>query len=87
MLKTVEYFKEMILKGGYERICNSVSTIKLRPNDQIILLGEEGYINYKKAVNEILSEYYKEDKINEYYSTYDKQIDGFMNFDRWLIFN
>jgi len=87
MLKTVEYFKGMILKGGYERICNSVSTIKLRPNDQTTLLDEEGYNNYRKAVDEIINEYYKDDKINEYYISYNRTIDGWMSFDRWLLFN
>lgn len=86
MNKTVEHFKNMILKGGYKRICNSVSIIKLRPNDQKTLLGEEGYNNYKQAVEEILQEVYSSDELlNKYYKVYDRSKDGWMDFDRWLV--
>ena len=84
---TVQRFKNMILKGGYKRVCNSVSTIKLRPNDQEKMLGTEGYINDKKAVEEILRENYSNDNLlNRYYTDYDRVKQGWMDFNRWLIF-
>ena len=87
MNKSVEKFKHMILKGGYNRICNSVSTIKLRSRDQASLLGEEGYNNFKKAVEQILQEKYHNDELlNKYYYEYSKEKSGYMDFNRWLKF-
>lgn len=85
MNKSAENFKRMILKGGYNRICNAVSIIKLRPNDQRTLLGEEGYNNFKEAVEQVLKEnYYNNELLNKYYNEYDKASHGWMNFNRWL---
>lgn len=85
-LKTIEYFKSMMLKGGYKRICNSANWIKLRPNDQEKFLGEENYSNYVKAFEEILNEYYSNDKLKDYYNIYNRDVDGWMDFQRWLKF-
>lgn len=87
MKNTVEHFKSIMLKGGYKKVYNAVGNIKLRPNDQELLLGKEGYRNYVKAVNEIIEELYKDDRLNEYYTSYNKEVDGWMDFNRWLLFN
>lgn len=78
------YYKEKMLTGGYKRIINAVENLLLRPNDQRLLMGEEKFNAYKIALEEILKEQYLNDKLNEYYNTYDKKIYSFCNFNNWL---
>ena len=50
-----------------------------------MLLGEEGYNNFKEAVEQVLKEnYYNNELLNKYYNEYDKASHGWMNFNRWL---
>lgn len=81
MDNTVEYFTNK-LKNNQNRLINICEQILLRPNDNKLWFGEEGFNNLKIAVETIL-EKYKDTDIYKYYYELQKIKHGFCGFERW----
>ena len=79
---TVEYFTKAITKGGYNRLKNMCEHVLLRPNDNKLWFGEEGFNNLKIVVESIL-ENYKETSLYKYYYELPNLKHGFCNLERF----
>ncbi|WP_346938115.1 hypothetical protein [uncultured Clostridium sp.] len=80
----VNELKEKMLSKSYKALCNVAGNILLRPNDDIKLMGEERCKARKIAFEQILQEKYLNDKLYQYYTTYDNKKHGFCTYERWL---
>lgn len=80
---TIEYFREKIKKGGYERLLTMCQHVLLRPNDNKKAFGEKGFSNLKQVCEELL-ENHKETELYKYYYELPKlEYKGMLTLERW----
>lgn len=76
--------EQRVLKGGFNRIKNSVGNIVLRPNDHKKLFGEDKFKELVEAVETILERDYKNTELYTYYHFMKScENKGFWMFDGW----
>lgn len=77
-------FIQKIRERDFKRVSNIAGNILLRPNDTITMMGEERFLALKEAFETVLEEDYKGTDLYNYYYSYNKEIMGFCEFNRWL---
>jgi hypothetical protein len=80
---TVEYFREKINNGGYDRLKNMCEHVLLRPNDNKKSFGEKGFNSLKIVVEDILQNYKETDLYKYYYELPSLKYKGLCTFERW----